>query len=156
MRIKSLFALIVLCLCCAACARPYAGHLPSIAWKPGTEQHVLTKTLDFTFQTVANADMHGIRGYAGLIPGSVPMYAIWFERIVLKVYLKNDTGRIIGTYTVPCLPRPVSEPVNFEVHIDIPPDADREDYFLAFGYSLVLRGNDPDSPKIIRQEQAGY
>ena len=148
--------LFIICACAAGCARPYASHLPHAPWTPGVTQSVSTKTLDFTYEAVTNRNLQGIRGSAALRPGSVPDWGAVYERIVLKVYLSDDTGRIIDTYTLPCLPRPVREPVSFEIFLDIPADADRESYFLAFGYSLVIRGEDPDSPKIIRQEEAGF
>ena len=154
---KYLFLLIIaLGFCCAGCARPYAGHLPSAPWTPGAAQRIVTKTLEFNYQGVNNHNLHGIRGAATLLPGSVPDGTSWYERIVLKVYLSDDTGRILDSYTLPCLPRAVNEPIAFEIFLDIPSDADQENYYLAFGYSLVLRGEEPDSPKIIRQEEAGF
>ena len=123
---------------------------------PGAAQRITTKALEFNYQGVNHHNLHGIRGSATLLPGSVPDWAFWYERIVLKVYLSDDTGRILDTYTLPCLPRAVSEPITFEIFLDIPSDADKESYYLAFGYSLVIRGEDPDSPKIIRQEEAGF
>ena len=153
---KYLLLIAVLWLCCAGCARPYAGHLPGAPWMPGAAQRIATKALEFNYQGVNHHNLHGIRGSAMLLPGSVPDWAFWYERIVLKVYLSDDTGRILDTYTLPCLPRAVSEPITFEIFLDIPPDADKESYYLAFGYSLVIRGEDPDSPKIIRQEEAGF
>lgn len=146
----------ILCVCAAGCARPYATHLPHAPWVPGVTQHVSTRTLNFTYQAVTNRNLQGILGSATLRPGSVPDWGAFYERIVLKVYLSDDTGRIIGTYTLPCLPRPLNEPISFEIFLDIPSDADRESYFLAFGYSLVIRGEAPDSSKIIRQEDTGF
>ncbi len=153
---KHLLLIALLCLCCAGCARPYAAHLPGAPWAPGVKQHVITKTLEFDYQGVTNRSLHGIRGNATLLPGSVPEEVTSYERIVLKVYLSDDTGRILDTYTMPCLPRPITEPIGFEFLLDIPPDADRENYYLLFGYSLVLKGDAPDSPRLIRQEEAGF
>ena len=150
-----LFAVFV-CLCGAACARPYAAHLPAVPWTPGATQSVTTKTLAFSYQTATNRNLNGIRGSATILPTAVPPGATRYERIVLKVYVRDDTGRVLDTYTLPCLPRPVSEPIGFELLLDIPPDADRETYYLSFGYSLVLKGDDPDSPSVIRQEDAGF
>ena len=153
---KYLLLIAVFWLCCAGCARPYAGHLPGAPWMPGAAQRITTKTLEFNYQGVNNHNLHGIRGSATLLPGSVPDWAFWYERIVLKVYLSDDTGRILDTYTLPCLPRAVTEPIAFEIFLDIPSDANKENYYLAFGYSLVIRGEEPGSPKIIRQEEAGF
>ena len=153
---KHLLLAALLALFCLGCARPYAGHLQSAPWLPGAAQHLTTKTLDFTYEGVTTGHLQGIRGKATLLPGAAPDWAVRYERIVLKVYVSDDTGRIIGTYTLPCLPRAVSEPIGFELLLDIPPDADRETYYLAFGYLLVIRGDDPNSLNIIRQEDAGF
>ena len=153
---KFLFLALLFCLCAAGCARPYAAHLPHTPWTPGVTQHVSTKTLDFTYEAVTNRNLQGIKGAATLRPGSVPDWGVWYERIVLKIYVSDDTGRVIDTYTLPCLPRSVTEPVAFEVFLDIPSDAGEEKYSLAFGYSQVIRGEDPNSAKIIRQEEAGF
>ena len=154
---RKLFLFVVLvCLCGAACARPYASHLPTAPWAPGAAQSITTKTLMFTYQTSTNRNLSGIRGSATILPTAVPEGATRFERIVLKVYVRDDTGRVLDTYTLPCLPRPVSEPISFELLLDIPSDADRETYYLSFGYSLVLKGDDPGSPSVIRQEDAGF
>ena len=147
---------VFVCLCGAACARPYAAHLPTAPWAPGATQSVTTKTLAFSYQTATNRNLNGIRGSAAILPTAVPPGATRYERIVLKVYVRDDTGRVLDTYTLPCLPRPVSEPIGFELLLDIPSDADRETYYLSFGYSLVLKGDDPDSPSVIRQEDAGF
>ena len=153
---RKLFLLMALvCLCSASCARPYAAHLSAAPWAPGARQHVVTKVLEFNYQADTNRGLSGIRGSAAMLPAAVPPGATRYERIVLKVYVRDDTGRVLDVYTLPCLPRPLSEPIAFELMLDIPADADRENYYLSFGYSLVLKGDAADSPSVIRQEDAG-
>lgn len=141
---------LVACLGClllpgllAGCSHHSVRHLPRLPWVVNTAQSLDTRFWTFEFTPMPMRDRFGLSGTARPLQDKLPPFASRIEELWLAAYLSDGSGKVIARdlriYTPRQLSGEMAIPFDFILK---PEDAASGQLFVAFGYRMVVTGQD--------------